>query len=208
MSTAAEILSEAWQRLEQEATDEAARLFEKAFQTDPTTPDAALGLARVALATNQYEEASLILDQVLARFPDSAGALLYRGAAEEALGLHDTAIRFYELSARLDPKAALAHYALGRAFARQKQWKQAIRELRCATRDDPQSSGAWYALGLAYQETGDPGHAIAALSECVERAPRFRDGYAALADALSSAGRAELAEQVLTIAAELFPPLA
>ena len=75
MRSTAEMLFKAEQHLERGELDEAATLFDQAFDQNPNSPNAALGMARVALALGQPDEARQILKKVLRRFPDSPKAV-------------------------------------------------------------------------------------------------------------------------------------
>jgi thioredoxin-like negative regulator of GroEL len=75
MRGVAELLFKAEQHLERGELDEAAALFDQAHDQSPNSPNAALGMARVALALGQVEEARQILGKVLHRFPGHPKAL-------------------------------------------------------------------------------------------------------------------------------------
>jgi tetratricopeptide (TPR) repeat protein len=205
MASAGELLNEARQAFDEGDLDSAANLFEQAHDADPKSPDGAIGMARVALVLGQAEDALEILDKVLKHFPKNAEALLYRGVVDESFGRLPAARGWYEKAVRQDPKLALAHYNFGRVLAQEKRWKDAVRELQFATRQQPSNVPFWYALGIAYQESGDPGHAIEAFSECIEINPLYAEGYATLADVLVMNGRDELAGKILENAVALFP---
>jgi thioredoxin-like negative regulator of GroEL len=75
MRTNAELLFKAEQHLERGELDEAAQLFDQAFDANPQSPNAAIGMARVASALGQYREALQILDRVLHKVPEHPRAL-------------------------------------------------------------------------------------------------------------------------------------
>jgi len=78
MRNVAELLFRAEQHLERGELDEAAGLFDQAHDQNPNSPNAALGMARVALALGENAEARQILDKVLHKFPDHPRALELR----------------------------------------------------------------------------------------------------------------------------------
>ena len=81
MQNVAELLLRAEQHLERGELDEAALLFDEAHDQNPRSPNGALGMARVALALGQKDEAAQILEKVLHRFPGHARALELRSVA-------------------------------------------------------------------------------------------------------------------------------
>jgi tetratricopeptide (TPR) repeat protein len=209
VSRTQELLKQAEEYFAQGDLEQAANFFEQAHNEEAATtkesPAGAIGMARVAIALGQFEDAMIILDKVLKTFPKSAEALNYRGVVDEAFDRLPAAIGWYEKSVKQDPKLAVARYNLGRAYGQMKRWKEAVRELQTATRQEPQNVPFWYALGIAYQESGDSGHAIEAFSECLELNPLFEDGYATLADILTMNDRTDLADDLLDKATALFP---
>jgi protein O-GlcNAc transferase len=204
-----ELVKEAEEQLALGNLAEAYTLFEQAHNEEASSrresPAAAIGLARVAILLGQPENAIALLDKVLAAFPKSAEAVNYRGVALEALGELDRAVKEYKRAAKLDPKLAVARFNLGRAYGLQKRWKEAVKELRTAVRQDPGVAAYHYSLGIACQESGDTAGAIEAFSDCVEADPVDLDPQMTLADVLVSAGREDLAEQILDNARTLYP---
>jgi len=59
--------------------DEAASTYQAALDVDPESPDARLGMARIATRNGSYAEAQAIVDEVVDRFPDNADGLLLKG---------------------------------------------------------------------------------------------------------------------------------
>jgi tetratricopeptide (TPR) repeat protein len=209
MSGPDDLVREAEARLAQGDLAKAAELFMAAHEEEARTrrksPAGAIGVARVALMLNQPEDARIALDKVLSTFPEHAEALTYRGVAEEAEGRLDEAIRLYERAVKLAPKFPVARFNLGRAYGQQQRWDEAVRELQVAVRQAPDNREYCYSLGIACQEAGNTAQAIEAFSDCVEIDPLFLDGHVTLADVLVSAGREELAMNILKNAAGLFP---
>jgi tetratricopeptide (TPR) repeat protein len=77
--------------------------YEELRRHRPDGPEVLLGLARCKLALNEVEQATALLDQLLARHPHHAGALAERGKLFQAAGKLKQAEEMLRESVTLDP---------------------------------------------------------------------------------------------------------
>ena len=85
---------------------------------DPDLVEAHRLLARAYAGTRRWQEAVAELDTAVRRVADDPGLFFERGNAQLELGHTDRAIADYAAVIRLAPRAAVAHYNLGIAYAR------------------------------------------------------------------------------------------
>jgi len=99
--------------------------YRDALKQDANHQQAALGLARVLIAREAYDEALPLLNRWPAQ--DEAKALRARVTLKQAVGDTDTAV--LEARVAADPKDAAARYALGRALAASGAYDDALVQL-------------------------------------------------------------------------------
>jgi protein O-GlcNAc transferase len=103
--------------LDEKRPDEAARMFSRAIERDPTHQGARVGLARARLAASRFEQALAAAEAGLALFPDAAELHFVRGTA---LNVADRSVEAAAALARavaLDPGHAASWLNLGNAEA-------------------------------------------------------------------------------------------
>ncbi len=136
-------------------------------------------IAKVALMHQErgaYEKALSVLDQGLARYPDSAALYAVRGALYLELKEYGKAIADLSQSLKLHPDAgvltnrALAYQAFG-------QEEDALKDLNRAIALDPHQVAAWFNRGTLYLKRGDYERALADLQKAVELAPEAPGPY-------------------------------
>jgi len=100
------------------AYDRAIAELDSARVRDPDLVEAHRLLARAYAGTRRWQEAVAELDTAIRRVAYDPGLLFERGNAQLELGHTDRAIADYAAVLRLAPRAAVAHYNLGIAYAR------------------------------------------------------------------------------------------
>ncbi len=98
--------------------DEAERLYRRILQQHPDFIEATMGLARVAMARERWEEAIPKLEAVLARVPDQYQARYDLGVALTKLGRYDEAVTAFREAVPYDPQPPDALINLARALRR------------------------------------------------------------------------------------------
>jgi len=126
----------------------ARRHFQKSIALDPDLAAAYARLAYVYVQMYWYGS------------PDQREAALAAGleAARQAVGL--------------DPKEAHAHFALGRLFAIQRAFDQAVPEFETALTLDPSLAQASFGLGQALSAAGQPREAVSHLDQAIDLDPQ------------------------------------
>jgi len=100
------------------AYDRAIPELDSALVHDPTLVETRRLLARAYGGARRWQEAVGELDTAIRLVPDDPGLFFERGNAQLELGHTDRAIADYAAALRLAPRAAVAHYNLGIAYAR------------------------------------------------------------------------------------------
>jgi tetratricopeptide (TPR) repeat protein len=86
----------------------------------------------------------------------------------------------FERAIELKPDLYLAHFHLGRIYANQRRWPQAIEEFRRAAEGNDEATPTYlYALGATQARSGDAAAAAAVLASAREKA--LARGQSALA---------------------------
>jgi tetratricopeptide (TPR) repeat protein len=167
--------------------------FKAAYELDRTDPDLAGNLARVYLDDERWSEATLLLTEATAAFPERAELWLRLGLARERLGDVGAALDAYESALARDENNAqgLGEQAAGRlaygALSRQEP-ARAAGAARRLTEWHPDDVEAWTYLGLALLQGEDATGAAEAFRRSSELAPTAADGPNNLGSALQSAG--------------------
>ena len=168
-------------------------------------PDVAAGrepgdrvLQAVALAqqSGQYAMAGAMIDSLAARFPMSARVAFLRGAQYDLTGFEDKAIAEYEKARDIDDTFAGAWHNLGSAFARQRQYGQALTAFQKAAALEP-TAGAYQGVGNTWFELGEADSAVAALRKAIELDPSSVPVRLSLASIYRSKGETESEREVL-----------
>lgn len=169
---------------------------EVAPRTEFRTPEARLEQRLDALAEAQTpREAAPLIDEIRALWAhsgsDTISLLMDRGAAAEAAGDADIAIRMYDHVTRLDPEFAEGWLAAGRMAARVEDWAYALETLNTALTLEPRRYDAYLTLGRVLERAEETRAALEAYEAALAIYPAHEDARQArdrLADAL--AGRA------------------
>jgi len=130
---------------------------------------------RKAYGAGNFQQAEILLKEVVRADPKSAEAYLLLGLAEFANGETTEAIRHYQRAIGLRPKSFSGHYNLALAYLRERNVQPGLRELERAVDLDPQSSDAAYNLGTVLLESGRPLDALVYLRRARELGPAQPD---------------------------------
>lgn len=135
--------------------EDAEQLYRQALDIDARQPDAALGLAAIAEARGQRDEAAAHYRRVLELEPDHPVALaaLAELAAGGDAAAQESVLR-HALARR--PDAAALHTALGRLLAAQQRWSEAYQAFASAWQLQPSSAERAYDLAVALDRLRKP----------------------------------------------------
>lgn len=143
---------------------EAAREWRRALESAADDARTRTALAWSLFRARDYEEALLVLREVLNKEPDSGVVNFLCGATLTNLEQPQQALPYLEKAVRLDGQFSPARAALGQALLRAGKAAQAIPHLRAALAADRDGS-VHFQLLRAYQLTGQTALARQALAE-------------------------------------------
>ncbi len=116
---------------------------------------------------------------------------------------HDD-LTFFENCALRTPQAPIVHHGLGIALIARNRLPEAVRELTIAVQLEPRDSDALFDLGVVEAHLGDYPDAVRDLQRAIELQPRRpARAYAILANYADAAGRTNLSDAALRVAASL-----
>ncbi len=143
-------------------------------------------VAATARQIGYWRDSVTLFTHALAVTDDNYLAHVNLGAALDALGRHDEAMRHYEDAVAIQPHYAKARVSLGAALARAGRTDAAEAEYREALRLDPGSALAAYDLGLLLAERGDLDDAIALYRRALAHDPAYAKAWNNLGWALAA----------------------
>ncbi len=202
----APLLMEAERYLVEKDVDRAAALFTHAQeQCGGRSPWPLLGLGRIALLMQKFDDARQLFDAVITLFPKCAEAFTLRGLIEEQAERLDEAARFHAQALSLDPALALAHFNQGRTFALREQWDLAAASFQLALQHGATNVELKVQLGTALFRAKRSSDALKVLALTVQSHPKHLDAILTLADVLVETGSLELAAELLDNAKPRLP---
>jgi len=187
--------------------EEARAAYQRALQLDPSSINAALGLAETAKRQAQYDIADLLLRQVLARAPRHVAALDMLAMIARYREDWLAAIEWQRQRIEADPRATAADYArLGEFLFRAGQHAAGAEVLEQALRRDRYTYIAHRYLAQIHRLAGNTERALEHL-KFLERYHPSTDSstYPALADLYQSLGRPDDALAALRKGRRIFP---
>ena len=200
------LLIEAERYLTQKDVDRAAELYVQAQkQCAGRSPAPLVGLARIAILMQKFEDAKQLLDGVQKLFPSCAEALTLLGVLEEAAGRLDEAAVLHSRALGLDPALAVAHANLGRTYALLHKWELSAASFTLAIQHGAQDVAVKVQLGTALFRAHRTAEALKVLSLTVQAHPKHLDAILTLADALVETGALQLAAELLENATPRLP---
>ncbi len=135
--------------------------FEKAKQASrqgqmlsPKRPEAQIQVAKIQMATGQYEEAIGLLGKTIQMDPASDEAFRALGRAQLLSGNAERAIAAYQKAIDLDPRSWLNYNAMGSARFRLGQTDDAERAFTKAIELEPKIDDNYTDLGNTYLQSG------------------------------------------------------
>ena len=155
------------------ARQQAAELYRQTLKLRQAFPAAHVGLARVLLDLNQYQEALNEIEAARSTRPSYAEASAVEGRINREAAFTDEAIKSFRRSIRegrgFQPEA---HVGLARVLEDKGQYDEAIAEFRKAIDQLSDSEPVIYQLlGAAYEHTQKYKEAVAAYEQYLSLAP-------------------------------------
>ncbi|HEX2270401.1 MAG TPA: tetratricopeptide repeat protein [Pyrinomonadaceae bacterium] len=180
------------------AKEAAAELYRETIKLRPAYPAAHVGLARVLLDLERFNEALASIDAARETKPAYAEASAVEGRIHRENGSLDEAVRSFRRSIReargVQPEA---HVGLARVLEDKGQFAEAVVELRKALDQLSDSEPVIYQmLGAAYEKLEKPKEAVAAYEKYLQLAPN--GSYAAaIRSILDQLKREAAGEQII-----------
>lgn len=200
------LLTEAERYLSENDLDRAAAIFVHANKVcSGSQPLPMVGIARIAILTRRFDEASTILHAVTIKFPKCAEALTFRGVLCETDGRLNEAIAFHSRALALDPMLGAAHFNLGRCYAQLERWDLAAASFRLAIQHGATGPVVKTSLGTALFHAKRTSEAIKVLTLTVNAHPNHLDAILTLADVLVETGAMGFAAHLLDNATPRLP---
>ena len=200
------LLIEAERYLTEKDVDRAAELFTRAQeQCGGRSPMPLVGLARIAILMQRFDDARQLLTAVQTLFPDCPEAFTLLGVLEEAAGKLDEAAGLHSRALALDPTLALAHVNLGRIWALLHRWELSAASYTLAVKHGAQGVAVMVQLGTALFRARRAPEALKVLSLTVQAHPKHLDAILTLADVLVETGALQLAAELLDNAKPRLP---
>lgn len=155
------------------AREQAAELYRETIKLRPSNAAAHVGLARVLLDLNQFNDALAAIDAARRARPVYPEASAVEGRIQREAGSDAEAIRSFRRAIReaagFQPEA---HVGLARVLEDKGQFAEAVVELRKALDQLSDSEPVIYQmLGAAYERLEKPKEAVAAYEKYLELAP-------------------------------------
>ena len=174
---------------------DAAALFEEALKADPKLPDALLGLARIAVADRQPDQAASLVERALAAHPADADSLRFKGDLLRIDGKPDAALAAYRAILAAHPHNAQARVDVASLLTDNGKFAEARAELKAARKLSPgRLSGVYAQAMLDYRESKYPA-ATESLQQILRAAPDYYPAVLLLGAVEWATGANQLAEQ-------------
>jgi tetratricopeptide (TPR) repeat protein len=159
-------------------------------QQQMTVQDA-LARAMELARSGRAEQASTILNGILATAPDEPDALQLLGMIARGRKENEEAAAYFQRSLKSNPSQPHVFNNLGNALLDLGRLKEAVNAYEAALRLQPSYANALTNLGLAYLALEDAAAARAPLERAVKAAPNNAKAWSALGRALRGTGRTD-----------------
>ena len=156
---------------------------------------ASAGQAASLLADSKYDDAFVILENLLKDHPNTPFLHYAYGAALASLSQYDEAEAQLKEEIRISPSSALPYIRLAFIDLKTDRANDALADGQKAVRLAPQSAEAHYVLGRALLGTGDTAQAIQELTTADRMMPNSPEIHYHLARAYSKAKQPDKADQ-------------
>jgi len=151
------LLCEGCELVRQKKYAEAAKVFEKAIELDPTRRGAHTNLSWMYLELGRYEDAAATARKEIALYPESSMAHNNLGFALTQLGKFEESILELQKAIALDVRNTKAHINLGYAFNSLKRYDEAVSALEFLTESNPNYAQGFASLASAATMAGQKG---------------------------------------------------
>jgi predicted O-linked N-acetylglucosamine transferase (SPINDLY family) len=171
------------------------RKFKKCcLLSSPPSTAAPIRLAAAHLEAGRWQEADVVLEQVLKSWPQHADALHLSGYAASRLGNLSRAVERIGAAIQRRPDSASYHNSLGIVYGQQRRGAEAMASFRRALTLSPGSPAALGNLAAQLGDAGEFDEAEARYRQLLELTPNAAEANNNLASLLQTQGRLDEAE--------------
>ena len=149
----------------------AVKYFNKALEVDPNSEEVYYSMAIINDDLKNFEKAIDYLTQVIQRNPLSSLSFHNRGAAKQAIDLHDDAIKDFDRAIYLEQdKSILYHYYNNRAWSKYKigKYVEGLKDVDISINLNPEYSSAYDTRGVIKHKMGHYESAIEDFDKAIE----------------------------------------
>ena len=185
-------------------TEQASALLHKLTSTKSRS-EADIRLASIDFRQKRREEARKRLDELLAREPGNAQAIVLQAEFLSSEGKLDEAVGRLQAAVAANPTLAEAQYALGRAYVAKNDRDQASRAFNETLRLNPRAVTAQVELARLELAGGRPDRSIQFAEQALKNAPRNPDAQLTLVRGLIARKDVRRAEGELAALKQQYP---
>lgn len=182
--------------------------FNRALETDSRYGSARLGLARMAIAEGNDEEAVVQLHAAVKERPGDLTTVLLLRSLYDRLGRPELAIPVLEGGVKADPRQVAFVLALAEVYGSVGRYDDALARTAELLARHPELAAARLVRGQAYVAKGDTKSALDEFREAARTSPRFAPAHGHLARVYAAVGRNEEAQAEYREAIRLDPSFA
>jgi cellulose synthase operon protein C len=151
--------------------DEAVTAFQKAYNADPTAPQAMDFLVEALLKANKKDQAVNFLKSALTKDPSNANALVLLGSIQLSSGATDQALKSFLSALKAHPNDLAAYRALADFYLGQKNFDEAIKVVRTGIQQQSDTIPLHIILASALEQKGDYESAISEYEFILDQQP-------------------------------------
>lgn len=171
-----------------------AAAYQRTLESNPSHPEALIGMSLVALASRQTQAAVTMATAGVRTAPGLITAWIALGQALKAAGQNPEAERAYLQAIRMDGANALAHLGLGELKLARNHPEDAAREFAQALKRQPDLAGALLGMGNTLALMGRDAEALDCYDQARALHPRLPEAEFAAGFVLARMGRSADAE--------------
>jgi len=158
--------------------DKSVTEYKALYQKNSTDVEIKKKYVQLLIQANRFDEARMLVNEILKATPDDADALIYRSQMQVSSGDLTEATQVLQHVIHNSPENGQAHYVLGVALEKQGNLGYGESEWREALRINPDMVDAESALAAAAIRQGDIGTLQDAATQLIRLRPWSPDGYA------------------------------
>jgi tetratricopeptide (TPR) repeat protein len=152
-------------------TQDACRIWEKAWRCAPERPDLCLAWAHSAEDAGDWWTAAKAYNAYLCRYQPTAAVMINAGRALEALNKNQAALDCFSRAIDLSPGDPNAYFNVGDLLYKCQKYTDAALAYRSGLARETDNAEAWFTLGNALYYSGSPDGAALAFEQALRLDP-------------------------------------